>query len=166
MYLGTHFVQLMFQWYTESALLWTNSKKATLDTIGKRLHPDTEKEKWLESNQPKWHSKCRNWFIHKKSFKLAEKKRLSITIAEMELKSGDPQAGRSSVSSRTARSGVDQNEAQIACVIYNQQWFRWMKSESKVSTLNSQRSFIEKSQAIKQERCSTYIDRCRSWYDN
>ena len=41
----------------------------------------------------------------------------------MEIESGDPQAGRSSVLSRTTRSGVDQYEAQIACMICNQQWF-------------------------------------------
>ena len=54
-------IQLMFQWYTESALLWKNTKKARLNTIGKRLLPDTDKETWLEFNQPKWHLKCRNW---------------------------------------------------------------------------------------------------------
>ena len=49
--------------------------------------------------------------IDEKNFKLAEKKRLSITTSEMEIESGDPQAGQSSVSSGTTRSGADQYEA-------------------------------------------------------
>ena len=73
----------------------------------------------------------------------------------MGIESGYPQAGRSSVSSRTTRSDVDQYEEQIACEICHQQWFRGKEPESKVSTLNGQRSFIEKSQATKQERCIT-----------
>ena len=82
MYLGAHFVQLMFQWYTESVSFWKKTvKKATLDTNGKRLLRNTDKETWLESNQLKWHSKCRNW-----PFKLAEKKRLPTAEMEIEMK--------------------------------------------------------------------------------
>ena len=48
---------------------------ARQDEVFQRLLNDSATEKWLEDSAPKWHPKCRNWYINKKSYQYAEKKR-------------------------------------------------------------------------------------------
>jgi hypothetical protein len=125
--------------------------QARLDKIAVRLQPDIENETWLDTEKPKWHGKCRNWYINEKSYKLAEKKRQgSGMLAEGTEKSGpeEPSAGPSLQSTRSHTAPYD---AKVCCVICNCQWFRGKEPQCKVSTQNSQRFIIDKANKLNRE---------------
>lgn len=53
-----------------------DTMNALQDQTYSGLKDDINNETWITDKTPKWHPKCRNWYILKKSYKLAEKKRL------------------------------------------------------------------------------------------
>ena len=44
------------------------------DNIADKLKDDVENDLWVEEKIPKWHRKCRSWYINEKNYSLVQKK--------------------------------------------------------------------------------------------
>ncbi|KAK1874953.1 Phosphate-binding protein PstS 3 [Dissostichus eleginoides] len=112
---------------------------ARQDEVFHRLHHASAEEKWFEDRTPKWHRKCRNWYLNKKSYQYVEKKRLADVSARAEDLAG-PGCSSSQHTVRFTRRNTKTFEAKKRCVICNKQWLRGKEPTSKVSTKNSQKT--------------------------
>ena len=94
---------------------------ARQDEVFQRLLNDSATEKWLEDSAPKWHPKCRNWYINKKSYQYAEKKRSADMSAQASVLA-DPRFTSSYHDVRFNRQNTEKFQAKKRCVICNKQW--------------------------------------------
>ena len=109
---------------------------ARQDKVFHRLHHASAEETWFEDRTPKWHRKCRNWYLNKKSYQYVEKKRLADVSARAEHLAG-PGCSSSQHTVRFTRRNTKTFEAKKRCVICNKQWLRGKEPTSKAGVSNS-----------------------------
>ncbi|XP_030850316.1 uncharacterized protein LOC105440428 [Strongylocentrotus purpuratus] len=122
---------------------------ARQDEVFNRIHTESASETWLEENAPRWHAKCRNWYIHEKGYQCAEKKRL----ADNQSTEGESHAGCSSSQSKQpvklTRQNTESFEAKKTCIICNKKWkLKGKGPVCKVSTKSSQMSIEERARKL------------------
>ncbi|XP_030833483.1 uncharacterized protein LOC105441519 [Strongylocentrotus purpuratus] len=122
---------------------------ARQDEVFNRIHTESASETWLEENAPRWHAKCRNWYIHEKGYQCAEKKRL----ADNPSTEGESHAGCSSSQSKQpvklTRQNTESFEAKKTCIICDKKWkLKGKGPVCKVSTKSSQMSIEERARKL------------------
>lgn len=123
---------------------------ARQDDVSRRLQHDSITDMWLADKVPKWHDRCRNWYINEKSYKLAEKALLGDTAEEAD--SAQPECSTSSQQSKVfTRTNTPTFNVKKTCVICNKQWLRGKEPTCKVSTKSSQQAIIEKAKTVNRE---------------
>lgn len=120
---------------------------ARQDEVFQRRLNDSASEKWLEDSAPKLHLKCGNWYINKKSYQYAEKKR-SADMSARASDLADPRFTSSHYDVRFNRRNTEKFQAKKRCVICNKQWLRRKEPISMVSTINSQKAIEEKAKKL------------------
>jgi len=91
------------------------------DETSRRLKSDSISDTWLIEKSPKWHEKCRNWYINEKSYKLAEKKNLKEGTHMSSLAQGACSDPLQQCTTQT-RSIVPSFDPKTTCVICNKVW--------------------------------------------
>lgn len=120
---------------------------ARQDEVFQRRLNDSASEKWLEDSAPKLHLKCGNWYINKKSYQYAEKKR-SADMSAQASDLADPRFTSSHPDVRFNRRNTENFQAKKRCVICNKQWLQKKEPISMVSTINSQKAIEEKAKKL------------------
>ena len=122
---------------------FTQAMQVRQDTVFQRLQTEIEEETWREVNKPKWHSKCRNWYLNEKSCQLVAKKRHNETNV-----SEAASTSQSEDTAKSTRKSTGIFQAKELCVICNKRWQKGKEPTTKVSTKGTEQAIIEKAQKL------------------
>lgn len=86
--------------------------------VSDRLKEPVQEQFWVEQKEPKWHKKCRSWYILEKSYMLAMKKQgkslTELTIA----KTQEPGPSSNSCEKSPTRSSTEKFLPKKQCVMW------------------------------------------------
>ena len=126
------------------------------DLVYDRIYGDicsNDSSDWLSEKSPKWHSKCRNYYINEKGYTLAKKKRLGTD----ENVSASIRKSEQTFSRASTRSDILAFDAKSTCVICSEKWKRSHLPDCNVSTVRRQQSIIKKAKALGRDDILTRI---------
>ncbi|KAG1669542.1 hypothetical protein GQR58_017330 [Nymphon striatum] len=125
------------------------------DKIDDRLKDDVANELWIEEKVPKWHKKCRSWYINKQNYTfLALKKQGKSLDAVKEEEPGTSRSPRCAT-----HSIVPAFFSKKQCVICSKEYYKSRKLTLKVTTKKREAAITEKAKSLKQDKLLRRIER-------
>ena len=110
------------------------------DNIADKLKDDVENDLWVEEKIPKWHKKCRSWYINEQNYSLVQKKQGESVYSIIE-----PEQRTSRLPMRVTWSTTPTFLPSRQCVICGKEYWRGRKPQYKVTTKSRETVIKEKS---------------------